>query len=104
MAQFVKVAATPEKEDEDVTEFPLDPGGSNTLSLSTLQSQFPTATGLKYKSDTGFWRAIRLENGKLYSPEDGWGQITYVCCNPVPAASARPDYHVGSGKCYCWIL
>jgi len=52
--EFVKIAG---EVSADFMELPREKDGS--VLLSTLQSQFPTAIGLKYKSSSGGWRGIR---------------------------------------------
>lgn len=73
-----------EHERDDPLELPCEDDG--TLLLSTLQGQYPTTTGLKYKNpDTGAYRAIRLAEGKLYPPTDGgWGNAKFVAVFPKP--------------------
>lgn len=73
-----------ESERADVLELPCESDGS--LLLSTLQGQYPTATGLKYKNpDTGAYRAIRLADGHLYPPTDsGWGNVKFMAVFPKP--------------------
>lgn len=74
-----------EHERDDPLELPCEGDGS--LLLSTLQGQYPTATGLKYKNpDTGAYRAIRLADGKLFPPTDvGWGNSKFVAVFPKPS-------------------
>ena len=61
-------------------------GKSGTLSLETLRSQFPSAThpiGLKYKTDEGTWRVIRLVDNQFQPPREGWGDQDYVVGRPA---------------------
>lgn len=76
-----------EHERDDPLELPCEDDG--TLLLSTLQGQYPTTTGLKYKNpDTGAYRAIRLAEGKLYPPTDGgWGNAKFEAVFPKPSKS-----------------
>lgn len=54
---YIQVA---EDENEDAIELPLEE--DNTMLLSTLTSQFPGSSGLKYKNpETGTARGIRLK-------------------------------------------
>ncbi|CAE1262164.1 TARDBP [Acanthosepion pharaonis] len=49
-----------------------------TLLLSTLSAQFPGACGLKYRNEsTCAIRGIRLNDGHLFPPEDGWLDRVY---------------------------
>jgi len=61
---------------DDYMELPREAGG--TVLLSTIQAQFPTAIGLKYKSSSGGWRGIRAENNVLDPPHGGWGDTIYI--------------------------
>ena len=61
---------------DDVMELPQEADG--TVLLSTVQAQFPTSVGLKFKSSTGGWRGVRAENNVLAPPTGGWGTRTYI--------------------------
>merc|ERR1711884_587025 len=56
-------------------EFPSETDG--TLTLSTVQSHFPNAIGLKYKSASGAWRALRAVDNIFDPPKGGWGNTVY---------------------------
>ena len=71
---FVNIAS--KVDDDEFMELPHENDGS--LLLSTIQAQFPTAIGLKYKSSSGGWRGIRAEENILSPPSDGWGNVVYV--------------------------
>ena len=66
----------------DTLELPLEPNG--TLAQSTLQAQFPGATGLKYKKDgSDRFRGVRVAEGMIYPPEDGsWTNIAFMATFP----------------------
>ena len=51
-----------------------------TLLLSTIQSQFPHASGLKYRNEeTHSIRAVRMTStGLLSAPDDFWGDRVYL--------------------------
>lgn len=52
---------------------------NNLLLVSTLDAQFPGASGLKYRTDTGAFRGLRVTDGYVHPPSDtGWGQNPYV--------------------------
>lgn len=70
---FVKVS----KSDtcDDFMELPSEKDG--TLLLSTVNAQFPNATGLAYKSDSGGWRGIRIEDNIMNPPDGGWSDHVY---------------------------
>ncbi len=67
-----------DSEDSEPIEIPSEDGS---LSVSTLAAHYPGATGLKYRLD-GHTRAVKLSNGKLYPPEDGWVANVYLCIFP----------------------
>lgn len=58
-------------ESDDVIELPTNESGF--MDLSTLQAQYPNASGLRFK-DGSAWKGITLEDGALHPPEDGWGE------------------------------
>jgi len=70
------ILATLKPGSDDVMELPQEADG--TVLLSTVQAQFPSAVGLKFKSSTGGWRGIRAENNVLAAPNGGWATRTYV--------------------------
>lgn len=73
MAQYIFI--TNNSEDEAM-EVPSEDDG--TILLSTLQAQYPSAIGLKYKVESRY-RAVKLADGKLYAPLDGWQDRVYFC-------------------------
>ena len=64
---YIKVCA---EEGGEFLEFPKE--ADNTVLLSTLQSQFPTAIGLRYRGSSGAWRSLRVEENVLSAPKEGW--------------------------------
>lgn len=50
------------------------------MQLATLQSQFPSARGLKYRSlDTSRFRAVRAStDGQLIPPPEGWTDYVFL--------------------------
>lgn len=74
--QYVQVT---DVEDSEPIEIPSEDDGS--LTVSTLAAHYPGATGLKYHLD-GHTRAVKLANGKLYPPENGWNELVYYCIFP----------------------
>ncbi|KAL1460813.1 hypothetical protein WDU94_012756 [Cyamophila willieti] len=73
MAQYIFITNNLE---EDAMEIPSEDDG--TILLSTLQAQYPSAIGLKYKVESRY-RAVKLADGKLYAPLDGWQDRVYFC-------------------------
>jgi len=72
--------------DGDVEEIPTNKEGL--LPLPTIQSIFVGAQGLKYRVSSGgrmMWRNLVLENGIVYPPKEGWGDIIYLArgCGPT---------------------
>ena len=72
--EFINVAL--KVDSEDTMELPREKNG--TVLLSTIQAQFPTAIGLKYRSTSGGWRGIRAEHNVLTPPSGGWGEDLYI--------------------------
>lgn len=70
---FIKIA---ESEDTEFMEFPKEEDGS--LLLTTVQTQFPNAIGIKYKGSSGAYRAIREADNVLVAPKGGWEDIVYI--------------------------
>ena len=70
--EYIKVCA---EEDGEFFEFPKE--ADNTVLLSTLQSQYPTAIGLRYRGSSGAWRSLRVEENILSAPRDGWSDRVY---------------------------
>ncbi len=48
----------------------------STLLLETASTQYPGATGLKYRFQD-CTRGVKIVNGKLYPPEGGWSDRAY---------------------------
>lgn len=70
-----------EDENEEPIELPIEDDG--TLMLTTVSAQFPGCCGLKYRHpETKNIRGIRLRDGRLYPPPEGWGNHLYVCSFP----------------------
>lgn len=66
-------------EDSESIEIPTEDDG--TLTVAAVAAQYPGATGLKYRLD-GHVRAVKLADGKLYPPEEGWSDSIYYCIFP----------------------
>lgn len=76
-------ALVSEYEGDPPTELPLEVDG--TLLLSTVEAQFPGASGIKFiNPKSGAPRGIRLAEGKLHPPEpkEGFGDHVYFCVFP----------------------
>lgn len=96
MTEFIKVA---EDEGDEPMEVPCET--DSTVLLTTLASVFPGASGLKYRnSETNTMRGLRLIDGKLQAPDQGWPSIeTYYCCFPKENKRKIDDLSdVGSTK------
>jgi len=61
---------------KDIVELPTETDG--TMLLSTITAQFPDAIGLRFKAETGAWRGVRVTNGVLDVPLEGWGNMDYI--------------------------
>ena len=82
MSAFVRVT---EDENEEPIEIPAEDDlqdSDGTLLLTSLSAQFPGACGLKYRSESGALRGIRLANGNLHPPNGCWGDRTYIVVFP----------------------
>jgi len=78
MSTYLKVS---EDEGEEPIEVPTEE--DSTLLLSTLQAQFPGASGLKFRNpDSGGMRGVRITEGRFHPPESGWGTNVFVCVFP----------------------
>lgn len=77
MSYFVQVTGD---ENEEPIEIPSESDG--TLLLSSVEAQFPGATGLKYRhpASRGL-RGVRLHEGCLHPPDEGW-KFVFVCSFP----------------------
>lgn len=79
MSIYIQVA---EDEGEEPIELPCEEDG--TMLISTLTSQFPGSSGLKYRNpETGTMRGLRLCDGHLQAPDHGWRSVSmYYCAFP----------------------
>ncbi|XP_040269395.1 TAR DNA-binding protein 43-like [Bufo bufo] len=65
----------------EVMEIPCEDDG--TVLLSTITAQFPGAYGLRYRNPMKrFSRGVRLIEGILYPPGNGWGNRVYIVNYP----------------------
>ncbi|TRY69815.1 hypothetical protein DNTS_000593 [Danionella cerebrum] len=77
-----------EEENEEPMEIPTEDDG--TVLLSTVAAQFPGACGLRYRSPVSqCMRGVRLVDGVLHAPENGWGNLVFVV--NYPKETALPD-------------
>lgn len=75
---YIRVA---EEENEEPMEIPSEDDG--TVLLSTVAAQFPGACGLRFRSPVSqCMRGVRLVEGILHAPENGWGNLVYVVNYP----------------------
>ncbi|EEB19444.1 Heterogeneous nuclear ribonucleoprotein A1, putative [Pediculus humanus corporis] len=78
MSSYIQVS---EVEGEEPIELPTEDDG--TLLLSTLAAQFPGTCGLKYRNPESMGlRGVRLVEGRLHPPDNGWGSVVYYCVFP----------------------
>lgn len=62
-------------------EIPSEDDG--TVLLSTVAAQFPGACGLRFRSPVSqCMRGVRLVEGVLHAPENGWANVVYVVNYP----------------------
>lgn len=71
---YIKVGD--DEESDDCMELPTECDG--TILLSTIQAQYPSAIGLKYRNESGGWRGMRLSDNRLDPPLEGWGNNDYI--------------------------
>lgn len=85
---YIKVA---EDESDEAVELPCEE--DNSILLSTVTSQFPGATGLKYcNPESNSMRGLRLADGKFIAPEKGWTAFSsYFCVFPRGKRVASGD-------------
>jgi len=74
---YVKIT---DRENSNPIEVPTEDDGS--ILLSTVTGQFPRATSLCFSFNENV-RAVKIKDGKLYAPEDGWGDLIYRCVFPT---------------------
>ncbi|XP_062314652.1 TAR DNA-binding protein 43 [Osmerus eperlanus] len=75
---YIRVA---EEENEEPMEIPSEDDG--TVLLSTVAAQFPGACGLRFRSPVSqCMRGVRLVEGVLHAPENGWSNLVYVVNYP----------------------
>ncbi|XP_053989478.1 uncharacterized protein LOC128896888 isoform X3 [Hylaeus anthracinus] len=78
MSSYIQVA---EDEGDEPIELPTE--DDSTLLLTTVTAQFPGTCGLKYRNpESRTMRGIRLVDGRLHPPENGWGKAVYFCVFP----------------------
>uniref|UniRef100_UPI00358EC015 TAR DNA-binding protein 43-like isoform X3 n=1 Tax=Myxine glutinosa TaxID=7769 RepID=UPI00358EC015 len=78
MGDFVKIA---ENERDDAVEVPVEKNG--TLLVSNVAAQFPGACGLRYRPlDAQSYRGVRLVDGVLHPPGDGWKSCVFFVNYP----------------------
>lgn len=75
MQKNIKIS---EEEGSDPIILPLDEDDGSLL-LSCLKIHFPNASGLRYHTENDTIRGVKLSQGKLHPPENGWGSIIYYC-------------------------
>eukprot|EP00124_Ichthyophonus_hoferi_P003713 Ihof_evm3s341 gene=Ihof_evmTU3s341 len=74
----------------EVMEVPLD--DNNHIPLSTLQSMFEAASGLKYRNEeTKAMRVVKLVNDEFHAPEGGWSDRVYLVVSKKDLVSCTPD-------------
>ncbi|KAJ1145246.1 hypothetical protein NDU88_011537 [Pleurodeles waltl] len=70
-----------EDENDEPMEIPSEDDG--TILLSTVAAQFPGACGLRYRNPVNqCMRGVRLVEGILHAPENGWGNLVYLVTYP----------------------
>lgn len=89
-----------ECEDGEPVEIPLEE--DDTVLFTTLSGQFPKVSGLKYHgSGSTNFRAVKLSDGKLYQPAEGWAELKLICVFPKEIDNkrkCREDYEISTAK------
>ena len=65
---FIQVVES--ENSSEILEMPLE--DDQTLLEATLVSQFPGAIGLRYKADSGAWRAVKASGTSFIHPGGEW--------------------------------
>lgn len=88
MSQYIRVVED-DGSPEMAIELPTEPDSS--MLMSTIQAQFPGASGLRYKNPESMsWRGVRMVDNVLYPPiDEGWGNNLFVVVQSK------------SGECVC---
>ena len=73
----------------EVMELPSEADGK--VLLTTITAQFPEAIGLKFKSESGSWRGVRVTNGAVEPPLEGWGYTNYFITVAKKAEKRKQD-------------
>ncbi|XP_065178701.1 TAR DNA-binding protein 43-like [Sycon ciliatum] len=69
MSQYI-VITDDESKPDSLVEVPLEEDGM--LLVTTLESQFAGASGLKYRAASGAFRGLRVADDKVHPPTEGW--------------------------------
>jgi len=69
---YVKVGESPGS--EELVEVPTEEDGS--MLLTTITAQFADAIGLRFQSDSGAWRGVRVTGDVLDTPLEGWVTVS----------------------------
>ena len=91
---------TTDSEDTEFIEVPSKDDG--TCSVTTVTSQYPGATGLRYQLD-GHLRAVEMANDRFHPPSAGWSNLIYYCVFPksksIPVSSWIIDNLIENYEC-----
>ncbi|KAL4234735.1 hypothetical protein ACF0H5_006377 [Mactra antiquata] len=94
MSGFVRVT---DDENDEAIEIPVEDDGGDqdgTLLLSSLVAQFPGACGLKYRTESGSLRGVRVAQGCLHPPNGEWGNTTYIVNFPKVDTKRKGDEEI----------
>ena len=96
MDKFVYIRVADEENPRDSIDVPSEDDG--TLLLTTLQAQYPGATGLRYRSEiSGNWRGLRISQGIICPPPENWGNTLFYVVRPR-TGKLFSDYVLSSFK------
>eukprot|EP00794_Sanderia_malayensis_P014939 gene14939-16480_t len=96
-SNFVYIQVIDDEHTKDLVEIPSEDNG--TLLLSTVQAQFPSTTGLRYKSEVSdSWRGVRISDGVLHPPPEGWGTSIFYVVRPKTDTSSKRKINESPGQ------
>ena len=97
MISYIKIGDS--ANNDDVIEVPSEPDGS--LLLSSVSAQFPGSVGLRFRSETGSWRGLRVTGNNIDPPADGWGTRSYYVVKPKTLKRKNDEHQLTTSLEVC---
>jgi len=94
--EYIKVADNTDS--GEFMEFPKETDG--TVLLTTIQSHFPNAIGIKHKGPSGAFRSLRAVDNKFDPPRSGWGDNIYYVTSAEPEKRKMDEGNRGANKLF----